>query len=551
MNNFRTLEPEYDQKKAPGHSQNPDWEMSTAISKILEIAMKPISIVKQLEEILGVLTSISWLKMESRGAVFVTNTQKELVMIAQKGLENPLHTMCAKVPFGHCLCGKAAESKQLQYRNCVDSDHDIQFEGMTDHGHYSVPLFDNKNRIIGVLVLYLKVGHQPHPKEESLMASLGRTVSGIMLNRNLQLKADINSLRLQHAQRDILYKLVVASEFKDNQTGDHIKRVSLYAVALGKQLGLERDQLCLLEQATPMHDIGKIGISDHILLKPGALTDEEFVVMQEHTTIGANILSGTHPLIEASRQVALSHHEKWDGSGYPKGLKGEDIPLFGRICALVDVFDALSSDRPYKKSWTMEDTMAEIKRGSGTHFDPSLVKAFQDIFPEILSIHELYTDNVGFHCRQISENKLISENVPGWDASMSVGNVGIDSQHLYLVHLINQARKAIDQFKAKSLVKIILEMKSYAEVHFEDEEELMRQNGYPGLEGHIKIHQGFIKEAEMLLQKLEAAPLATTSDITDFLASWLINHILGADAKYGRFIKEKNQAVDTVLLEVV
>ena len=137
-----------------------------------------------------------------------------------------------------------------------------------------------------------------------------------------------------------------------------------------------------------MHDGGKIGIPDHILLKPGRLTPEEWEVMKTHTRIGGDIFSGNESeLLQAARTVALTHHEKWDGSGYPDGLKGEAIPLIGRIVAVADVFDALVSKRPYKAPWTLDDALAEIERESGSHFDPHVVRAFLSIFPQVTEIH--------------------------------------------------------------------------------------------------------------------------------------------------------------------
>ncbi len=140
----------------------------------------------------------------------------------------------------------------------------------------------------------------------------------------------------------------------------------------------------VLLNSSPMHDIGKIGIPDRILLKPGKLDDEEFEIMKTHTTIGAELLSGSKSeLMQVAEVIALSHHEKWDGSGYPAGLRGEDIPLAGRICALCDVFDALTSDRPYKMAWPVEKAVAHIQQQSGKHFDPRLVEAFATIWPRM------------------------------------------------------------------------------------------------------------------------------------------------------------------------
>ncbi len=523
-----------------GDYVSPEWEMKTAVSRILDTTLKPISFQQQLKEVLSTLVSISWLGIEKKGAIFVTNNHRELLLVSQHGLDHQLQEKCAKVPFGHCLCGKAAESKTVLFRNHVDQDHDIRFDGMEDHGHYNIPLLNNSNEVIGIIVLYVEHGHQPHSEEENFMRMVGCTVSSILLNRNLKLKAEINRIRLQKAQQDILHKLVAASEFRDNETGEHIKRMSQYSVVIGKRVGLENDQLELLEQAAPMHDVGKVGISDQILLKPGRLTAEEFTTVQQHTVIGAKILSGTHPLIEASREIALTHHEKWDGSGYPQGLAGEEIPLFGRICALADVFDALTTKRPYKEAWPLDEVLDLIKKDAGSHFDPALVDALIESLPEVLEIKETYSDsNSGCRAKKTLEQKPLSNEILVWQEALSVGVAFIDSQHKYLINLINRIHLATEQLDTKEIVETLLDMNAYAEVHFAEEEELMRQHGYPGLKAHIKLHRGFCSQAETFLNELEATPLAITSEVSLYLMEWLVTHIQKADFQYGRFIEEQ------------
>ena len=200
--------------------------------------------------------------------------------------------------------------------------------------------------------------------------------------------AELRDSRLQVVQR-----LGRAAEYRDNETGNHILRMSHSAVLLARRLGCDEEQCELLLHASPMHDIGKIGIPDHILLKPGKLTAEEWEIMKTHTTIGASILEGDDSeLLRCAREIALSHHEKWDGSGYPHGLAGEDIPLSGRIVALADVFDALTSERPYKKPWPVEEAVAYIREQSGRHFEPRIVEHFLVALPEIRVIGERFAE---------------------------------------------------------------------------------------------------------------------------------------------------------------
>ena len=194
---------------------------------------------------------------------------------------------------------------------------------------------------------------------------------------------------LRETQYEIIFRLGRAAEFRDDDTGVHITRMSRFAARVALEIGLDEERTELLLHAAPMHDIGKIGIPDGILLKPGKLTDEEFATMKTHTEIGAELLSGSKsPVVQLAQQVALSHHEKWDGSGYPEGLEGENIPLEARICCVVDVFDALISERPYKQPWSVDDALAEIKRCRGTLFDPELADVFVKLEDDVRGILE-------------------------------------------------------------------------------------------------------------------------------------------------------------------
>lgn len=209
----------------------------------------------------------------------------------------------------------------------------------------------------------------------------------------LEEKVRERTKELNETRLEIIRRLGMASEFRDNETGLHIIRMSKVSALLARALGKDEGQCELLLNATPMHDVGKIGIPDNILLKPSKLDPNEWEIMKSHTTIGFKLLSGHNSdLMEMAAMIALTHHEKWDGTGYPKGLKGEKIPLEGRIAALCDVFDALISKRPYKKAWSVEDSVSEINRNSGKHFEPALVELFNKILPDILSLIKKHSD---------------------------------------------------------------------------------------------------------------------------------------------------------------
>jgi hypothetical protein len=199
---------------------------------------------------------------------------------------------------------------------------------------------------------------------------------------------------LEKTRREIVERLGRAAEYRDNETGMHVIRMSNYSEALARAASLPEEQCDLILQASPMHDVGKIGIRDNVLLKPGKLEGDEWTNMKTHVDIGVSILSGgDSKIIQLAQEIAATHHEKYDGTGYPKGLKGEEISISGRIVPICDVFDALTSVRPYKKAWTVEDAIDLLKQEKGKHFDPDLVDKFVSILPEILEIRERYSEN--------------------------------------------------------------------------------------------------------------------------------------------------------------
>lgn len=214
----------------------------------------------------------------------------------------------------------------------------------------------------------------------------------------LHLMYDVTELielhrEIERTQKEIIYKMGEIGETRSKETGNHVKRVAEYSRLLGELAGLDEKHCDMLFTASPMHDIGKVGIPDAILNKPGKLTPEEFEIMKTHTEIGFNILKNSNePIIKAAAIVAYTHHEKWDGSGYPNGIQGNDIHIFGRITAVADVFDALGSDRCYKKAWELERILELFKKERGKHFDPKLVDLFFDNLDKFLEIRDKYRD---------------------------------------------------------------------------------------------------------------------------------------------------------------
>lgn len=200
---------------------------------------------------------------------------------------------------------------------------------------------------------------------------------------------EVRNKEIQDAYIDTIHRLVLATEFREENTGEHITRLSHFSELLAKKSGLSDKEAKNIFYATPMHDVGKVGIPDKILLKPGKLTKEEFDCIKSHTTIGSKILSDSKAeIIQTAQQIALTHHEKWDGTGYPNRLSETQIPLVGRIVGLLDVFDALTTKRPYKDPYPIDITLKIIKKERGKHFDPKIVDLFLSNFPEIKKIKD-------------------------------------------------------------------------------------------------------------------------------------------------------------------
>ena len=203
----------------------------------------------------------------------------------------------------------------------------------------------------------------------------------------------VNIDELEKTRLLIIQRLGRAAEYKDNETGLHVIRMSHYCLIMAQKMGRPENWCELILHASPMHDVGKIGIPDRILLKPGPLNGEEWVLMKQHSAMGAEII-GEHNtgLLAMAASIALNHHEKWDGTGYPAGLKGEDIPLHSRIVAISDVFDALTTKRPYKQAWPLDETLELMKSQTGKHFDPGLIPVFMDSLDDILAVKKRWAE---------------------------------------------------------------------------------------------------------------------------------------------------------------
>jgi len=251
----------------------------------------------------------------------------------------------------------------------------------------AVPLKSSKGNIIGVFQAINKLTEDKFNKEDlELLRHVALYASSAIETKDLYLK-------LKKAHEDVVYRLSHATKFKDPETQNHIIRVGLYCGIFAKDLGWDDEEIEIIQLAAPMHDIGKVGIPDRVLLKPGKLDEEEWEIMKKHTIYGYEILKGgDSELLKVASLVALEHHEKWDGTGYPYKKKGKEISIYGRMTSLADVFDALTSKRPYKDAWSIDRTVEYIKDNREKQFDPELVDIFVDKLQDFINIKEKLKD---------------------------------------------------------------------------------------------------------------------------------------------------------------
>ncbi|MDA8242638.1 MAG: HD domain-containing protein [Elusimicrobia bacterium] len=321
-----------------------------------------------------------------RGSVFILDRQtNELWSKVALGLQ---HTEI-RVPFGKGIAGHvAATGSILNIKDAYEDNrfnHDIdRLTGYRTRSILAVPLKNVSGHIIGVFEAVNKLNSSFNADDEGILQLIGSLAASAIENAQLYES-------LSRSQLETIYRLAVTAEYRDQQdTAVHLRHISEYSALIAQGLGLPEREAENLRYASPLHDIGKVGIPDSILLKPGKLTAEEFEEMKKHTIYGAKILSNTEShLLQIACKVAASHHERFDGTGYPARLKGEQIPVYARIVSVADVFDALCAQRVYKPKWDPQKAREYILEESGKAFDPDVTKAFDGIFGEILKLHAI------------------------------------------------------------------------------------------------------------------------------------------------------------------
>jgi len=483
-----------------------------------------------LERLFTIVGKYKELPVEPHGAVVLLNPRGRYFQVAQYGLE-AVWKSDLQWDRG-CFASAKISNDSFVESLCLQSDSENN-KLKVPQCFFLLPLTVDGHGI-GYTVLFLPTDYEVTPIHKEFMNDLARSLSSLVSRVLTTETLKIRELELEEARADAIRSLGVASEYRDNETGLHIMRMTNYAQVIAKALGLPTEQRELLYVAAPMHDVGKIGIADAVLLKPGKLTSEEFDVMKTHTNIGVTILTGNDALIAAARDIAGSHHERWDGKGYPNGLSGNNIPILARVCAVADVFDALTSSRPYKKAWAVEDAVNLVVSESGGYFDPEIVAAFNTAMPEILRIRELYRDDI-IDPKQILRLPPLEmrENawIP-WDESLSVGIDIIDEHHRYLFDLINDLFEVVTGKRgAREVARVIKALDAYAKVHFRSEELMMKHYDFEGVDRQEHQHHAFEAKINEFYEELYANPLVAQFDVLSYLRAWLVTHIKVEDAQ--------------------
>jgi len=395
----------------------------------------------------------------------------------------------------------------LNQRQCQFSSNALAVPIETPDGH--------------VACLFLALLTQLNPWKQEFVSTVAKTVA-------ISIDQTQMAHRLMRTQHATISTMATMAEFRDVDTGEHVARVARSTTEIALALshrGYSSDlDEAFIEQiglASILHDIGKIAIPETILLKPGPLDLAERLVMQEHVTLGRDLLhkaasrSDNGALLLRAAEIACHHHEKFDGSGYPAGLSGHQIPLSARIVALVDVFDALTSIRPYKGAWPVEQALEFIRSQSGQHFDPVIVEEF-------LRLEE-----------QRKSAKLFE-----WEPSMSVGHPDLDLDHQRLIAIINRLGNTESHNNRQVIEFILDDLVHYTEFHFRREEILMETHEFPDLEHHCRLHRGFCRKIEELrweyFQGIRDKP---GQEILHFLTGWLSQHILEEDMSFRSCLK--------------
>ncbi len=512
--------------------------ISSLVFELTRVGSVDSDLDRLLQRLFQLLEGIDAIRVLPKSALFLLNPRQRLVQVAQHGLPPAWGRNAPGVREMDIIASEIDRAFR-----CSPATHRpaLAIEGVDSDAPCMVLPLSDEGRPIGRLLLFIDPTWTPDEVEIEFMSDLARAISMLVARCLINETLRVREVELEDARTDAIRRLGAASEYRDNETGMHVMRMTHYATAIAKAMGLSDEMREILSICAPMHDVGKIGISDAILLKPGRLTTEEYEVMKGHTEIGKRLLNGDDVLISAARDIAAYHHERWDGGGYPYGLAGEEIPVLARICAIADVFDALTSIRPYKRPWPFEDAINYVQQESGGYFDPQVVYAFEQALPEIARIRELYRDDI------IDPNQVVSlpETVYRegswvvWDAELSVGIDVIDEHHRYLFDLTNELFDVVSNKRgAREVARILKALEQYTQVHFRAEERMMEHHGYSALDRQLHQHHRFEARLKDFYAEMHDNPVTVQFDALLYLRDWLVQHIRHEDANLRELVAQ-------------
>jgi len=513
--------------------------ISRLVFELTRLGASDVDLDDMLARLFELLQNLPGMRVEPRSAILLRNSLGGLVQVAQFGLP-PVWGRAVKVlqdtefP-GEELALVLTASNYYPYVSMTESDGAARC--------FLLPL-RSEGKSLGRVVLFIEAGWVPDVIETEFMTDLAGALSVLVSRCIINETLRVREVELEAARTDAIRRLGAASEYRDNETGMHVMRMTHFSTAIAKAMGLPEDMRELLSICAPMHDVGKIGIPDAILLKPGKLSPDEYEIMKTHTEIGSRLLDGPDFMIQTAKEIAACHHERWDGAGYPAGLQGEGIPLLARICAVADVFDALTSVRPYKQPWPIDEAVDWVRTQAGRHFDPKVVAAFELAMPDILRIRQLYRDDI------IDPNQAVELMPPmvsqtdwvRWEDSLSVGIDVIDEHHRYLFDLTNDLFEVVSGKRgASEVARVMKALGQYAQVHFRAEERMMEHYGYLGIGVQQHQHADFARRLGMFYDELHYNPLTAQFEVLIYLRNWLLHHIVHEDAKLRALVTAESQ----------
>lgn len=510
---------------------NKDQEILAISRLVFELTkVSDADLDKMLARLHDLLSSLPGILVLPESLILLANSRGALIQIAQHVLP-PVwqQEIMAHPPAAPC------ELQNMAFMSTPATHNPpLRLNGVAADAPCFVLPLNEDGRSLGEALLFIDPAWQVDAVEIEFMSDLAKALSVLISRCVINETLRVREVELEHARTDAIRRLGTASEYRDNETGMHIMRMTHFATAIAKAMGLPAETRELLAICAPMHDVGKIGIPDAILLKPGLLSTEEFEVMKGHTDIGKRLLTGDDNLIQTARQIASHHHERWDGTGYPDGLAGEDIPLLARICSVSDVFDALTSIRPYKRPWPVDEAVDWVRTNAGSQFDPAVVAGFDAALPEILRIRELYRDDI-IDPNQILDFPEISYHATDWvrwEDNLSVGIDVIDEHHRYLFDLTNDLFDVVSSKRgAREVARVLKALDQYVQVHFRAEERMMAHHGYHSLDRQQHQHGQFETRLREFYEELHNNPLTAQFDVLVYLRHWLVHHILQEDSQ--------------------